>query len=64
MTPDADEVRALLVFCLFRDDEPREPRVEAQGVIHTFHFHPARIAAKRSEIAEQLAGLPDEFMLA
>lgn len=61
MKPDAFEVEQLLRHCVFKDDEPKDPFVKAEGVLHTFHFHPGRLEEKRAAIADQLAGLPDSF---
>ena len=59
--PDAEEIRVLLVHCLFKEGEPTEPRITVQGITTNFAFHPGRVAEKRAEIAEQLAGLPAPF---
>jgi len=59
--PDAEEVRALLVHCLFKEGEPTEPRITVEGITANFALHTDRVAEKRAAIAEQLAGLPAPF---
>lgn len=59
--PDATEVVELLRYCFFRKGESQEPNVMVEGITAHFGFHPGRLAEKRAEIAEQLAGLPGPF---
>jgi hypothetical protein len=54
-------VRQLLVDCLFKQGEPLEPFVEAEGLATRFRFHPSRLRERLSAIAEQLRGLPAPF---
>ena len=61
MTPDANEVRRLMMACLFSDGEPQQPYLEAKCITATFRFHPGRVLQYRNDIAAQLAGLPKEF---
>lgn len=59
--PDSARVTEILMDCLFREDEPMEPRVEAEGVINRFGFHPERLESHREEIGKMLAELPVDF---
>jgi hypothetical protein len=57
----ADEVTRVFRDCLFRDDEPTEPRIEVEGILNRFGFHPVRLESHRDEVAAMLAELPTEF---
>lgn len=59
--PDAAKVTEILMYCLFDEGEPQTPSVISPGVVSIFHFHPERLAARHTEIAEQLQDLPEEF---
>lgn len=59
-----NDTSELFESCLFRDSEPIEPRVEVEGCLNRFGFHPERLEAARGEVAEMLALLPDEFQQA
>jgi hypothetical protein len=58
---NAERVREIFVACLFKDGESQAKFVEAQGVVHTFGFHPGRVHEYRDEIATLLNELPDTF---
>lgn len=58
---NADEVEAAFRDCLFDEDEPMEPRVEVEGILHTFGFHPERLESHRAQVARWLSDLPTEF---
>lgn len=57
----AEAVDAIVEACLFEPGEPRESQVEVEAVVHTYHFHPGRIAAHTAEISALLAELPVAF---
>jgi hypothetical protein len=59
--PSASTIERLMAECLFEPNEPKEPYIEAVGVVHTFRFHPVRLAERLAAIREQLEGLPEEF---
>lgn len=67
MVPDVEKIKAILIDCLYRDEElskdgsQPEGFVSAEVVMTTFGFHPGRIASHRAEIREQLDGLPEPF---
>lgn len=54
-------VEDLTKRCLFTDDEPMEGAIKIEGIIHTYAFHPGRIAENATLISELLAELADEF---
>lgn len=54
-------VQELMEHCLFADDEPMDDAVKVEGIIHTYAFHPGRVAEKTQTIGDLLAELPDEF---
>jgi hypothetical protein len=57
----ADRVEEVMRDCLFRDDEPIEPRVEVAGIVERYGFHPERLEAHRSDVEDLLSELPVEF---
>lgn len=65
----ADRVQALVLECLFRDEElengkPKnmEDVVEGAGVLRRLGFNKSRVEQHREEIKAMLMELPDEFM--
>jgi len=60
-TLTAENVEAVFRDCLFRDAEDTSKAKIVDGVVSKFGFHPERIASHKTEIAEMLDGLPDEF---
>lgn len=61
-TLTAENVETIFRDCLFRDGEDTSTGKIVDGVLGKFGFHPERLAAHKTEIAEMLGGLPDEFM--
>lgn len=57
----AAAVSEIFFDCLFRDGEPTEPRIEVEGIMSKFGFHPGRIEAHKAEIMDLLLELPDNF---
>lgn len=60
-TLTAKNVETIFLDCLFRDGEDTSTAKIVDGVVSKFGFHPARVETHKSEIAELLDGLPDEF---
>lgn len=65
----ADRVSRTFRECLFTEEEAAAPGAKAtavvgDGVMHKIGFHPARLAAADTAIAEMLGELPSEFMAA
>ena len=58
----ANRVDTAFRDCLFADGEDRTDFVKAEGVVHTFGFHPGRLKAHESEVREMLEELPEQFM--
>ena len=48
----AQHVHDVMMYCLFKDEEPKDNPVMAQGIVSTFGFHPVRLAEKRNEIID------------
>ncbi len=59
---DAERLREIFKDCMFRDGEDTENRVEVEGIMNRFGFHPERLKSHQEEIAAMLAELPDDFM--
>ena len=60
-TLTAENVETIFRDCLFRDGEDTSQAKIVEGVVSKFGFHPTRLETHKSEIAEMLDGLPDEF---
>jgi hypothetical protein len=58
---NSKRVDQILTECLFREGEDTSNALVGKGVITDFGFHPERIEQHRSEVAEMLAELPDQF---
>jgi len=54
-------VEAIFVDCLFRDGEPTDNHVKAEGIVRNVGFHPERLAGHKQETASLLDELPDDF---
>lgn len=56
-------VAAVIGDCLYAEAEytDQTDMVKAEGIIHTYGFHPQRLESHRDEIYEMLAELPDQF---
>ena len=66
MRLDAERVHAILLDCLFKEEEthdgkPPEDAVIVEGIMRRFGLNKQRAESHRSEIAGLLAELPDEF---
>lgn len=57
----ADAVTALFIYCLLKDDEPKEGAILGECIRGQFAMHPGRVAERSEEIGLLLAELPDEF---
>ena len=57
----AENVNSIFMDCLFKEGEPTENLVKAEGVISTFGFHPGRIKKHTKEIYDMLKQLHKEF---
>lgn len=57
----ADRVEEIFRDCLFRDDEDITNRVEVEGIINRFGYHPERLESYRQEIYDMLGELEDNF---
>jgi hypothetical protein len=57
----AENVETVFLDCLIRDGDAPGQAKRVEGVTSAFIFHPERLAIHKTEIAEMLAGLPDEF---
>lgn len=58
----AAAVEEIFIDCLFRDGEPTQPRVMADGIRMKVGFHPERLNSHRESIGALLAQLPPDFM--
>ena len=61
MKLNPDRVTKVVRECLFRDGEDSTVRVEVQGIMNQFGFHPGRLEEHREEIVSMLEELPDQF---
>lgn len=57
----AKNVEMLMSICLFDADEPLYPRIQVEGIVNNYAFHPARIEDHNEEIHQLLLELPAEF---
>ena len=62
----SEAVQAVFLDCLFKKEEivdgkPPSDAVIVEGVVQKFGLHKQRLESHRSEVAELLAELPDEF---
>jgi len=60
----ASNVEAVLVDCLFREDEVVDlaGATEAAGIVNRYAFHPQRLESHREDVHSMLHQLPDEFI--
>ncbi len=61
MKLNSDRVMEVTRECLFNDGEDMTDRVEVQGVLNQFGFHPGRLEEHREEIVSMLEELPEKF---
>lgn len=54
-------VEELFMDCLFREGEPTDKHVKAEGIICTVGFHPLRLESHRDEVKKMLSALPPQF---
>jgi len=54
-------VESIFYDCLFKEDEPKDIYVEAEGLVCNVGFHQGRLESHRQEITELLDKLPSEF---
>jgi hypothetical protein len=57
----AQNVNDLASACLFKEDETMLPRIEVEGIINLYGFHPGRIETHYDDIVDLLGQLPDQF---
>jgi len=60
----AENVHAILMNCLFNDEEVKDGTPEhliGEGVMRKVGFHPGRLQSHKAEIEEMADQLPDEF---
>jgi hypothetical protein len=57
----AQRVRDIFMDCLFKDGEPTDDHIKAEGVMTNVGFHPQRLESHKQEIMELMDELPDEF---
>ncbi len=58
----AAKVDEIIRKCLFKEGEPTEDKVVADGIMSSFGFHPGRLEENKPVIKELLNELPDTFM--
>jgi hypothetical protein len=58
---NAENVHKTFMDCLFKEGEPTENHIVAQGVMLKVGFHPDRLKEKEQAIAEILSGLSSDF---
>ena len=63
VNPNAERVNEIFRDCLFRDGEPTEGFIPAEGITSNVGFHPGRLASYREEIRAMIRELPDAFMV-
>jgi hypothetical protein len=59
----SENVYAVFTYCLFKDGEPTENHIPAQGIMTNVGFHPGRLESHYADIASMLSELPDSFMV-
>lgn len=57
----AENVDSVFMKCLFKEGEPTDNHVIAEGVIHKIGFHPDRVKENEGNIISMLNDLPDSF---
>jgi len=67
-TPElsADNVREVLLYCLFNNDElifgrPIVPVVSVEGIVYNFGFHKERLEECRAKVAHMISKLSSRF---
>lgn len=59
----SENVYTVFTDCLFKDGEPTENHIPAQGIMTNVEFHPGRLESHYADIASMLSELPDSFMV-
>lgn len=57
----AKNVEVVFFDCLFKNGEPTENCIKAEGLLNTFGFHPERLKKHKSEVYDMLKQFPDSF---
>lgn len=57
----AENVEQVFLKCLFKEDEPKDNPIIAQGVMLKVGFHPERLKQSEPDIVSMLSDLPDSF---
>lgn len=57
----SENVEEVLLDCLFHEDEDKSNRIEVEGILNSFGFHPQRLEQHKQDIASMLKQLPTEF---
>lgn len=58
---DTERLNEIFIDSLFKEGEPTEPHVLAEGVLSRYGLHPDRLKSHAEEVQEMLTVLPDEF---
>ena len=58
---EVTRLREIIRDCLFTNDEDTSTAILVEGVVRKFGFHPERLRQYKSEIADMLRQLPNEF---
>jgi hypothetical protein len=58
----ADNVETVLLDCLFHDDEDMDNRIEVEGILHTYGFHPERLQGHAQDVIGMINCLPHQFL--
>lgn len=61
MLISSETVNNIFHDCLFRDEEPHDEYIVAEGITLSVGFHPKRIESHADEIHDILMNLPTEF---
>lgn len=57
----SENVETIFMKCLFNEGEDTENRIEVEGIVGSFGFHPERVAQHKDDIFDMLNQLPDKF---
>lgn len=57
----AEKVEEILTDCLFTDEEDKTDRVEVDGIVNKYGFHPGRLQQHEQEILDLLFELSPNF---
>lgn len=62
MILNSENVRNLIMYCLFREGESTDNAIIVNGIMKNMGFHPERIKEQEDAIMELLLELPEAFM--